>query len=351
MSQKFRGFVAAGLFIVSAVCSAGTKTTSVVVEGVGASEEEATAQALGKAVSQVKGVRSSVSVSTGKAVADFKGETNIDGKKSTGSAQVSVGSTPDSRMSASGKVSRHEVLETSTLPDGKVKVKVKAYFDTYVAPVYNAPGSKSGKMRVALVDPDWDRRGYNFFGAVSGEEMANDLRSAMERSFIDAGAFSVLDRQTMAASMAELSIVASSLTNATERAKLHNFRGADVIVIPKIKEAFTDYNESTNNLTSQRQATFASKLLVEVRAIVPATGEIVFSDLYTIRQAVSREDAVGQVGARASADLAFKMTGKQVDDKGLRPNRVRPSVSVDDLTRQPELPPEEQEGARLPFDR
>lgn len=350
MHLSIRHSVLVSLLAFSSMALAGVKTTSVVTTGTGPSEEEATASALAKAVSQVNGTSSSTTVSTGKAVVEGHSKTVDGGKTKTVDASVSAGSTPDVRMRSSGKVSRYDVVSTAQ-KDGQFTVTVKAYFDKHVAEVYKAPGSGSSKTRIAVFPPGWNEPAYDFFGPISGEGLGDELRDAMERSFVRAGAYSVLDRQTLGSSLIELGLVNTRLTNETEKAKLHNIRGADIIVLPVVQEASHDVLVKTSSITGQSTSRETTHLSVEIRGIVPATGEVIFSELYSIDQATSRRDAVAQVASRSAADLTFKMTGKRVSAEGASAISVAPSRSIEQRDELPPLPPPEQEGTKLPFDR
>ncbi len=343
--------VALGLAAIALPSFAGTTTTSVTVTGSGPSEAEATAAALAKASAQVNGTQASTSVSTGRANFEAHGKSDVDGKKSSAEIVMSAGSTPDIRTRSSGRVSHYD--EVSSTHEGDVyKVTIKAYFDKHLEAVhhYKAQGASTGKTRLAIFPPSAIRSSYEFFGNVSNAELADNLRDALERSFVRAGTFSVLDRQTLGASLAELGIADSSFTGPAEKAKLKQIRGADLIVLPRVLDAVVKTKSKTSHITGQTTMTQKTLLEVEVRGIVPATGEVMFADTYLIEQAATRSDAMAQVAARAASDLTAKVTGKSVASSGATPISVFPSQRLSDPSQAP-LPPPEETGAKLPFDR
>lgn len=327
--------------------SAFSRDIETTATGTGEDESSALADALAKAVAQVNGVSSAMDVSTGKLEVAGRGSETVrsnDGETVTSSEEkLTVGRSADARLQARGKVSRFEILNTETLPDARVKVTVKAFVHRYEAPVYNAPGSKAGLRRVAVF-PGWSTQGsYDFFGIAAGDDLARDLSAKVESSVLNDRRLSVLDRTTLAASMAELGLIGSTLTGATEKAKLRQFRGADAIVLLEVRDAYHRVEHWRIKTTGQHRSAADTLLSVTMRVIVPATGELLASRDVSIRQALGRDDALVQVADEVSADLAMALTGSAP------PRRTRVVESVPALIPEPVGP--RRSGVSLPGDR
>lgn len=344
MNAHLRRFLLALALLASGLGHAGTKTVSVLATGSGPTEEEATAAALAKAVSQVNGTVSSTSVATGKVVVEGKGKKVDNGKVTTVEVGSSVGVTPNIEMRSSGRVSRYDVQSSTKAADGRYTVTVTAYFEKYVADVYNAPGSKSGKMRLAVFPPSYSGTpGDAELTGNDADAASKQLRNALERAFINGQTYAVLDRQTLGHSLAELGLIGGMQTASAEKAKLRSFRGADIILLPRIGFAENPSASRGNHITGQARRP-NSDVTVEIRAIVPATSEVIFSRLYQLHDSVDSEYAMDQLASMAATDLTLQLTGKQPADSSTGTVHLR----AQDAPRP--LPAPETEGTRLPFD-
>jgi len=121
---------------------------------------------------------------------------------------------------------------------------------------------------------------------------------------------SVLDRATLSASLAELGLVRSTLTGETEKAKLRQFRGADLLVLSNVSEADSFDTSHVVASTGQVRRSFSMSFNVDIRAIVPATGELLVSERYSIYDAGSREHAITMAAEYAAIDIIRVLTGK-----------------------------------------
>lgn len=329
------------LVLATAVVAKEIETTAT---GTGADENAALADALAKAVSQVNGVRSSMDVSTGKLEMSGSASTTSAEGTTQSQARVEVGRTADARMRSQGTVSRYEVLNTETLPDGRVRMTVKAFIHRHEAPVYKAPGSAVARQRVAVFPANTSDTSYDFFGFMDGEEMASRLAAAIESSIMDTGQVALLDRRSLGASLVELGLVGSSLTNAGEKAKLRQFRGADIVVLTTVHEAYHRVHAWQLKSTGQHRSSVEMGLEVELRAVVPATGELLVSKRLRVDDAMGREDALGQVAAMAAYDVVRALTGTAP----ALPARRAP---VREVERAPSPDTPRRSGIRLPGDR
>jgi hypothetical protein len=215
---------------------------------------------------------------------------------------------------------------------------------------YKALGSHKSKTRIAILEPDSEQPDYSFFGKVTAGQITGELWSSLESSVLQTRRLSLLDRKTFKSSLDELHIINSALTGADEKAKLKNVRGADLILIPTIHKAEHVVSESTVQLTGQvdrHEATYAD---VEVRGIVPSTGEILFSKHYIVADASSREDAFAQVAADVTRDIAAVVSGRRASPNGSVTQRSPDTPVVIDPKDLPLEGPRESGGVKLPFD-
>lgn len=330
---------------------AATKLVDTTATGIGTDETEALADALAKAVSQVNGTSASLSVSTKQAALEDEQNLDKDGKKETGNAGPMARITPpDARMSASGSVASYEVVSTQKRADGKVEVVVKAKMKRFVQSAYKAPGSSKGKSRVAILEPDSEQGDYDFFGKVTAGQLTGDLWSSLESGVLESGHLSLLDRKTLKSSLDELHIVESQLAGEEEKAKLKNIRGADLILIPTIHKADHFVNESVVQLTGQVNRSEGTYVDVEVRGIVPATGEILLSKHYLVAEADGRQDALEQISADVTNDVSAVLAGRRPSPGGSISARSRHRPVVLDPEDLPLDGPRNNNGVRLPFD-
>lgn len=295
------------------VCgSAGAKEVETLAEGTGADQTRALADALGRAVAQVNGVRSALSVSTGAVeLSTRSSETSGSGTTSKeGNAQL--GLTPDATMRAQGTVSRYEILATDTLEDGSVRVSVRAFVTRVEAPSYKAPGSNVSRKRVAVFPVSSNRASYDFFGLTMGEEMSSELATHLETTLLGSGEVSLLDRRSLGASLVELGLVGSTLSSDQEKAKLKALRGADLILLATINEARHEEFELRVKSTGQRRTSADTSLQVDLRAVVPATGELLLSRSVAVDYAASRQHGLVQVAEVAAFEVVRLLTGKSL---------------------------------------
>lgn len=291
-------------FWIAVVSAAEIKTTAI---GTGSDENAALADALAKAVAQVNGVRSTMDINTSREVSTSQATTNDNGQIREERARQERGDAGGSRLQASGSVSRYSIVSSEALPDGRTRITVEAFVSRYVAPTYRAPGSAVSKRRVAVFPAVVDGGYLDYYGRLSSNDLGVMLTGAIERTALRDGRLAVLDRSTLGATLVELGLVGSSLTGPAERAKLRQFRGADIIVLPNLLQA--RYVDTSRRLTTtgQMRHSFESTLEVEVRGIVPATGELLLVEKYTILDADSRDAAIESLAERVISDVSRRM--------------------------------------------
>jgi hypothetical protein len=304
--------------------SASTSEVETIATGTGSDETQALADALARAVSQVNGVSSSLEVSTGRGVVTAEREGRRGDETEESRVRVEAGTTADARMRSAGRVARYEILET-VAEEGAVRVKVRAYVARTVAPRYDAPGSSTGKKRIAVLVGSTRLPTYDFFGRADGRELAGLFAGTLEGNAIDSGLVSALDRATLSASLAELGLIDSGLTGATEKAKLRQFRGADLIVMSQINEADARVLTDVVQTTGQVRRSVIVSFEVDVRAVAPATGEVLLTERYSVTRAQSRDEAILAAADQAASDIIHLLTGKRPPSRRPRDFESQPT--------------------------
>ncbi len=342
-ARKFLIFPVLFFFVLTLITFAAMgKEIETTASGLGSDENAALADALARAVAQVNGVRSSMNVSTGKLeVTGSASLTNKDGT-STASSKTQVGTTADARMQAQGNISRYEVTNTENLDDGRVRVTVRAYITRYEAPVYKPSGSSTTKKRVAVLPVDADDYRYDFFDMIDADRLSEELATQIEASIMETGRVSLLDRRSLSASLLELGLVGSSFTNANEKAKLRQIRGADLIVMAVVLKAHHQMHAYRVKSTGQTKTSIETNFNVEVRAVVPATGELLVTKRLSVNDAYSRDDALRQMSEIVAYEVVRALTGSAP------PIRRRDPVPAVDHPAASDTP--RRSGIRLPND-
>lgn len=291
--------------------SAQNKLVEVESTGYGRTQTEAVSDALAKAVAQINGA--SVGIDTTVKSTALEGvSTHSTG--ATDSFTASVNQSQTAGFKARGQVDSYEVIASDAV-DGAIRVTVRARVIRY-----SIPGGDSSRRRMAIMPAGSSAGKYDIFGAVSGHDFGDELVSAVESRLVQSRRFSVLDRTTLNASLAELSLIGSDLTSADEKAKLGRIKGADYILIPRIVSAAARTIEETRQTTGQVVRRTEGGLAVELRVVIPATGEVKFSDVYSVGVGSSRAAMVSAVADAAVRDLTGKIyplrvvavTGKEI---------------------------------------
>lgn len=290
--SAFKMFLGAAALSLTFVASATTTIVTVEAQGNGKTEREAVDDALARAAGQVNGANVEVDSTTVRA--GYQASV-----RDSWGASATVNETLEVSRSATyeaeGQIKGYKVLSSSKDTEG-FRVKIKAEVFRYEVPAENVL-----LERVAVFPVRHAPGTYSFYGAISANELARQLGTELESKLISSRVFSLLDRETLQASIAELGLVGSDLTAPEERAKLQRIKGADYIVVSTIREAADRFDERINPVTGQRMGEFRFEL--EVRVIVPATGELRASNVYRIQKQHDRYGALEVMGTTAAAGV------------------------------------------------
>lgn len=297
--------------------------------GYGPSEPEALGDALARAVTQVTG--GSAQMSTG--VTRSRLEASTSGTWGTQAAKVSTETTRSADFQGGGPITRYRVVSTRQLGDQRFEVKVVA-----VIQQYEAPSKGAARDRIAVLPVRGEPGMIEAVGTVETAEFADALGRALENRLLATGHFQVLDRASLGVSVSELTLIASDLTGAEDKARLKNLHGADYLLIPTLIVSGHGGGR-INPATGQRESK-PGDARIDLRVVVPATSEVVFSGQTPIRSRGYRDrDAlVSAVASAAISDLDLSISGN---------TRLEPGVAPVDAASEG---PRDERGVRLPFD-
>lgn len=290
--KSFKVWIAGVLLLTSVTAGAANTVVTVDAQGNGLTEREAIDDALARASGKVNGASVSVDSSVSRQKLDISARSSY-GESVRGTATYEE--SKSAGYEAQGQVQDYDVLSTKKVGDG-YRVTVRAKVVRYVA-----PGQDSKRYRIAIFPVTYRAPRYSFYGDISGEELAGQIADELESKIISSRLFSVLDRASMDASLAELALVGSDLTSPAEKAKLQRMDGADYIVVSTIRKATDRDQAGVNPATGQSAGKYRFEL--EVRVIVPATGELVASEVYSVPASRDRQAALDLMGSTAVTGL------------------------------------------------
>lgn len=327
----FKYLIGGILLALAGTATAGNSVVSVEAQGSGKTEREATDEALARAAGKVNGANVDVDSKTVRAGYSANATSTWGGQSSVNAnAELSR----SAGYQAQGQIKGYKVLSSQKI-DGGYRVRVKADVLRY-----DVPAENNALQRMAIFPVRYRPGTYPFYGGISGAELARQMGTELESKILSSRQFSLLDRNTLGASLAELGLIDSDLTSPEEKAKLQRFKGADYILVATIREAADRYDERVNPATGQLMGEFRFEL--ETRVIVPATGELRASNVYRIKKQRDRDAAMEVMGTKAASGLVdeiFPGRGASVRAAVLDYDEPEPDT------------PRDTSGVRLPFDR
>lgn len=299
--------------------------------GHGRTPNEATADALAKAAAQVNGANVSLDGSTVRVEEESRYRDNR-GNRASLDTTSTVTSTAN--LQAQGQIASYKVLSEKKQGDHyAVRVKAEVY-------KYETPMANDHKHRLAILPLKTLRSSYDLFGTVDGVTLAHELGFELESILTGTRQYSILDRASLEIAVGELGLIDSSLTGPAEKAKLQKVKGADFLVSTVIREAGVPVDKKYNSATGQLSTKF--KFVVQMRTLIPATGEVASTDTLVLEKAKDREAAIIAMAELMAEALSTRLNGRPVDKT--RIDSASSSGYDDDA-------PRDTSGVRLPFDR
>jgi hypothetical protein len=312
-----------GIFFAAAAVAAPEEVPATAT-GYGKTEQEALGDALARAAAQVNGGTTVISTGTLRAESQTQVTTNV-GIQGDIKSQGSVQLTPD--FTARGQVARYEVLSSASKAPDRHEVRVKAWIYKYEAP------TRTGKLdRVGVLPIEAPAGALDFYREqMSHVALADEIGREVERTLIATGHFQVLDRATLGKSVGELSLMNTNLTNAQEKAKLQNVRGADFLVSSTL---FVTRAGERSPATGQ---VMPARIELDARVLVPATSEVAYSARVPVQTTgfATKQEAIAAAVNQLVRGLDVALKGKSV----LAESAKGPETPRDDA------------GVKLPFDK
>lgn len=305
--------------------------------GHGKTVNEATADALAKAAAQVNGANVSLDGST------VRSEESIDYRDNRGNkAQLDSTTTvsASANLQTQGQIASYKVLSEKKNGDHyAVKVKAEVF-------KYESPMGGENKERLALLPVRSLHGTYDLFGLIGGVQLSHELGFELESVLTGTRQYSILDRAMLETSIAELGLIGSDLTGPKEKARLQQIKGADFLVTSTIREAGVPSDKKYNAATGQLSTKF--KFVVQMRTIVPATGEVASTDILEVEKAKDRKAAITAMAELMADTLSTRLNGAPVRGKERAVVSSGSSTSSSSVL---EDLPHDDTGIRLPFDR
>jgi len=279
----------------------GTRQVEVEASGFGGTQEQAIRSGLAAAVSQVNGT--SLQADQVTASSNVTGVvSNKDGVSED--VDVTLSASISARTQTSGNIHSYDVLSLTKIESGyEAKLRVRVYrYDT---------AASSARKRMALLQAKARSTKYFVFRSYSGSELANLITTAMEQELVQTRKFAVLSRDNLAEISAELNLISSEATSREEKAKLGRMLGADFLLIPEIVNATGSTQSKTIKITGQTETWSAGNIVVGVKVIAVATGEVKYAEQY--RASTTAENSRGlisSVAKNAVTDVVEKIYPK-----------------------------------------
>ncbi len=273
--------------------AAGTRTIEVNAIGFGASRNEAIRAGLSSAVGQVNGTSLSATEQTESATL-VAASANAKGELSTSNMEINVESSAATKTS--GQIDSYDILSVSQTDDGNFKAELKVRVFRYDTP------ASSSRNRLALLVPESKASSYSLFGRMSTSTAKDALYRAIEQHLVQTRKFAVLSRNDLDAVSNELALIASDATSRQEKAKLGRVLGADFILLPEIISASGATTSETVKITGQVKTSSYGKLVIGVKVLAAATGEIKYSEQFSATTSRSRREPLFQAVANKAID-------------------------------------------------
>lgn len=291
--REILGFL---LIVVAINGQAGVIEVEARAEGYGASKELALRDALSKAVGQVTGLEISTNSSIVTGV--LRAEVSVDGQP-TESASLSYTQSESSQTKVDGTIKNYRVLGFSTDSDGMYIAKVLATVYTY------EQDASSQRKKIALLPVE-----NNFSTTSAGRKLAMKVGQDIEAELVQTRRFAVLSRTDIDKVMGEQRFITSDAVHKSERAKLGNLLGGDVLLSVTIEKGYISTKEKVIKLTGQVKRTTTGELKINAKVISAVTGEVKFSETYsnTYGDRLGNLDAMSKdIAAKAVKDLTNRI--------------------------------------------
>lgn len=181
------------------------------------------------------------------------------------------------RTLSGGYVRSYEVLSSKRTQAG-VTVEIEAQVLTY-DPDNPRPGARKTivvnafELAPGALDLDQPTKGAG--------QLLEQLRAEMTRSLVESRKFSVLTRKNLGGVVSEQNFIAGGRVGVTEKAKLHNLLGADLLVAGSVDRVSVHTSSETVKLTGYTTYSKRADCALTLTVYDVGTGEIEWSGEYS----------------------------------------------------------------------
>ncbi len=281
--------------LVLAPASAGAAEHRVEVRGYGMTHSDAVVDGLQEASRQVTGV----SIDAREIVRSQSAMISVDKDGEGGTTAVFDKSSESAiALGSSGVIKRYQVL-SSARENGQHVVFLDVTIEKY-----ESPGLSTDSRRKLAVMPFRPGRGVSA-GAI------DLLSQSLVNEFTQSRRFVVLDREYEEVMANERNVWASSDASVHERAKLGQRLGADYLVYGTVSSLWVNTKKTYIQMTDETIVETSGGASVEYRIMVPATGQVKWSD--TVSTSVHVEGGAGGLETRMLKKLASKIVHESME--------------------------------------
>lgn len=291
-----RTYVLLGLMIISLSVTAGVIEVNQRAEGFGATKEMALRDALTKAIGQATGIE--ISTNSAMITQVISAEIRVDGKQ-TDSSTLGFSQSDESRSKVDGTIKNYQLIGYSRDDDGMYIAKVSATVYTY------EQDASSQRKKIALLPVE-----NNFSNSSAGRKLAMKVGQDIEAELVQTRRFAVLSRTDVDKVMGEQRFISGDGVHKSERAKLGNLLGGDVLLSVTIEKGYISTKEKVIKLTGQVKRTTSGELKINAKVISAVTGEVKLSETYsnTYGGRLGNLDAMSKdIAAKAVKDLTNRI--------------------------------------------
>ncbi len=250
--------------------------------GLGSDREAAVIQALENAVRQACGVAIASSTETERSSENSIVEVRINEACSEmrSTFKSSALLNRDISVRTKGLVESYRVLSEEIDPTSrKVRISICAQIPEF-DPRNPRPGAKP---TLIVVKPTCRQSTFDVFGSqVSAQDVARSLETELARDIFKTRAFTLLERERLAAILGEQAFIASDLTALREKAKLGILSGGDLVFISEVEDLVAAQDERVIKLTGNRVVRRYGSAKVNWRVVSVGTGEVIDQDTVSI---------------------------------------------------------------------
>ncbi len=295
------------------IVRANTNIVTVEVKGTGLTRNEAIADALTSAISQVKGSK----INAIKEFARNATETVNDNK---------INSTLSSKQknqflsSTKGIVKNYDIIDVKKNSDG-----YEAYLSVSINN-YKTPGHSVSKRRKVVVLPfTYEKRIFSVLGEnVSGAKFAEQFLQNLITELTQTRRFAILDRNNIEAYQKEKNIILSGNADLQEQAKLGEVLGADYIIVGKIRNLECIQTTRYIDIIGANQTSTTAELALDYRILAMATRQVKWSDTINLTLADLADYDFEKYGENLATVLNHKAANKISSDmiQNIYPTRI-----------------------------